>query len=132
MPWLAVVKAEKNQTQHMPELVKELSALDQSLSRSDLHYRERAALSEKKATIQEQLRNMNEFSSIWREYLESVYFRNDRRTPGDKLHFAPPPINVEWLPQSAVYALVDLIVVVFGSPKGLFKMCGKRIQSGMR
>jgi MAternally-affected-uncoordination protein len=116
----------------MQELVKELSALDQSLSRCDLHYRERAALSEKQAIIQGQLRNMNGFSSIGRESLEPVYFGNSRRTLGDKLQLAPPPIDGEWLPKSAVYALVDLIVVVFGRPKGLFKECGKRIQSGMR
>ncbi|XP_045829878.1 sister chromatid cohesion protein SCC4-like [Trifolium pratense] len=128
----AAVKADRKQTQHMQELVKELSALDQSLSRNDLHYRERAALSEKQAMIQEQLRNMNGFSSIGQESLEPVYFGNSRRTLGDKLQLAPPPIDGEWLPKSAVYALVDLIVVVFGRPKGLFKECGKRIQSGMR
>ncbi|KEH26290.1 TPR protein [Medicago truncatula] len=50
---------------------------------------------------------------------------------GDKLQLAPPPIDGEWLPKSAVFALVDLIVVVFGRPKGNFKDCGKRIQSGM-
>lgn len=128
----AAVRAEKRQTQHMQELVKELSVLDQSLSRSDLHYRERAALSEKQAMIQEQLRNMNGFSSIGRDSLEPVYFGNGRRTLGDKLQLAPPPIDGEWLPKSAIYALVDLITVVFGRPKGLFKECGKRIQSGMR
>jgi MAternally affected uncoordination len=125
------LKAEKKQTQHMCELVKELSALDQSLSRSDHHYRERAALSEKKATIQEQLRNMNGFSSIGREYLESVYFGNGRTTLGDKLQLVPSLIDGEWLPKSDVYAPVDLIVVVFGCPKELFKECGKRLQSGM-
>ncbi|AES99271.1 hypothetical protein MTR_5g078560 [Medicago truncatula] len=45
---------------------------------------------------------------------------------------APPPIDVEWLPKSVVDALVDLIVVVFGIPKGLFKVGGKRSRSGMR
>ena len=128
----AAVRAEKRQTQQMQELVKELSVLDQSVSRSDLHYRERAALSEKQAMIQEQLRNMNGFSSIGRDSLEPVYFGNGRRTLGDKLQLAPPPIDGEWLPKSAIYALVDLITVVFGRPKGLFKECGKRIQSGMR
>ncbi|XP_004490740.1 sister chromatid cohesion protein SCC4 isoform X2 [Cicer arietinum] len=127
----AAVKADRKQAQHMQELVKELSALDQSLSRSDLHYREKVALSEKQAMIQEQLRKMNGFSSIGRESLEPVYFGNGRRTLGDKLQLAPPPIDGEWLPKSAVYALVDLIVVIFGRPKGLFKECGKRIQSGM-
>ncbi|CAI9770718.1 unnamed protein product [Fraxinus pennsylvanica] len=49
-----------------------------------------------------------------------------------KLELAPPPIDGEWLPKSAVYALVDLMVVVFSLPKGLFKECRKRVQSGMQ
>lgn len=48
-----------------------------------------------------------------------------------KFEVALPPINGEWLPRSAVYALVDLMVVHVGRPKGLFKDCIKRIQSGM-
>lgn len=127
----AAMKADMQQTQHMQELMKELNALNQSLSRSDLHHRERAALSEKQALIEEQLRSMNGFSLNGRESLEPVYFGNVRRTPGDKLQLAPPPIDGEWLPKSAVYALVDLMAVIFGRPKGLFKECGKRIQSGI-
>lgn len=125
------MKADMQQTQHMQELMKELDALDQSLSRSDLHHRDRVALSKKQAMLQEQLRNMNGFCSVGPEYLEPVYFGNVRKTLADKLQLAPPPIDGEWLPKSAVYALVDLIVVIFGRPKGLFKECGKRIQSGM-
>ncbi|XP_028752776.1 sister chromatid cohesion protein SCC4 isoform X3 [Neltuma alba] len=127
----AAMKADMQQTQHMQELMKELNALNQSLSRSDLHYRERAALSEKQSLIEEQLRNMNGLSLNGRESLEPVYFGNVRRTLGDKLQLAPPPIDGEWLPKSAVYALVDLMAVIFGRPKGLFKECGKRIQSGI-
>ncbi|KAK7276148.1 hypothetical protein RIF29_17281 [Crotalaria pallida] len=128
----AAMKADMQQTQKMQELMKELDALDQSLSRSELHYRDRVALSEKQAMIQEQLRNMSGLSSVGQEPLEPVYFGNVRKTLGDKLQLAPPPIDGEWLPRSAVYALVDLIVVIFGRPKGLFKECGKRIQSGIR
>ncbi|KAE9606065.1 hypothetical protein Lal_00025227 [Lupinus albus] len=128
----AAMKADMQQMQKMQELIMELDALDQSLSRSDLHYRERAALSEKQAMIQKQLRNANGLSSVGQETLESVYFGNVKRKPGDKLQLGPPPIDGEWLPRSAVYALIDLIVVIFGRPKGLFKECGKRIQSGMR
>lgn len=128
----AAMKTSMQQTQQMQELVKELNALDQSLSRSDLYHRDRAALSKKQAMIQEQLRNMTGLSPIGRESLEPVYFGNARRSIGDKLQLAPPPIDGEWLPKSAVYALVDLIVVIFGRPKGLFKECGKRIKSGMR
>ncbi|KAF3454772.1 hypothetical protein FNV43_RR05220 [Rhamnella rubrinervis] len=126
------MKADMQQTQHIQELTKELDALNQSLSRSDLHYRDRSALSEKQALLQERLRSMTRFnSSTGNESLEPAYFGNMRRTCGDKLELAPPPIDGEWLPKSAVYALVDLMVVIFGRPKGLFKECGKRIQSGM-
>ncbi|KAL2585174.1 hypothetical protein AAZV13_14G172200 [Glycine max] len=127
----AAMKIDMQQTQRIQELVKELNTLDQSLSRSDLHYRDRTALSKKQTMIQEQLQNMTGLSSIGQESLQPVYFGNVRRIIGDKLQLAPPPIDGEWLPKSAVYALVDLIVVVFGRPKGLFKECAKRIQSGM-
>jgi len=55
-----------------------------------------------------------------------------KRAWGDKLELAPPPIDGEWLPKSAVYALVELMVVIFGRPKGLFKECRKRIESGLQ
>ncbi|KHN41009.1 MAU2 chromatid cohesion factor like [Glycine soja] len=127
----AAMKIDMQQTQRIQELVKELNTLDQSLSRSDLHYRDRTALSKKQTMIQEQLKSMTGLCSIGQESLQPVYFGNVRRIIGDKLQLAPPPIDGEWLPKSAVYALVDLIVVVFGRPKGLFKECAKRIQSGM-
>ncbi|XP_027333799.1 sister chromatid cohesion protein SCC4 isoform X3 [Abrus precatorius] len=91
----AAMKADMQRTQHIQELVKELNALDQSLSRSDLHYRDRVALSEKQTMIQEQLKNMNGLSSIGRESLQPVYFGNVRRAIGDKLQLAPPPIDDE-------------------------------------
>lgn len=50
----------------------------------------------------------------------------------DKLVLAPPPMDGEWLPRNAVFALVDLMVLMVGRPKGIFKECGKRIQSGLR
>ncbi|XP_027940567.1 sister chromatid cohesion protein SCC4 [Vigna unguiculata] len=127
----AAMKFDMQQTQQIQELVKELDILDQSLSRSDLHYRDRTALSRKQTMIKEQLSSMTGLNLIGQESLQPVYFGNVRRTIGDKLQLAPPPIDGEWLPKSAVYALVDLIVVVFGRPKGLFKECAKRIQSGM-
>ncbi|TKY56628.1 MAU2 chromatid cohesion factor-like [Spatholobus suberectus] len=127
----AAMKVDMQQTQCIQELVKELNALDQSLSRSDLHYRDRTALAKKQTMILEQLKNTTGLSSTGQESLQPVYFGNVRRAIGDKLQLAPPPIDGEWLPKSAVYALVDLIVVVFGRPKGLFKECAKRMQSGM-
>ncbi|KAL7247135.1 hypothetical protein ACSBR2_002116 [Camellia fascicularis] len=126
------MKADMQQMRHIQELTKELNALNLSLSRSDLHYRDRSALSEKQAQLEEQLSNITGLSSAGKETLEPAYFGNVKRAWGDKLELAPPPIDGEWLPKSAVYALVELMVVIFGRPKGLFKECGKRIQSGLQ
>lgn len=126
------VKADMQQMQRVQELKKDLKALNVSLSESDLHHKERSALSEKKSRLEEQLTNITSLSSTDKELLEPAYFGNVRRAWGDKLELAPPPIGGEWLPKSAVYALVDLVIVVFGRPKGLFKECGKRIQSGLQ
>ncbi|XP_031738617.1 sister chromatid cohesion protein SCC4-like, partial [Cucumis sativus] len=83
------------------------------------------------AQLQEQLRSITRPTSLSKESLEPGHFGNVRRTYRDKLELAPYPIDGEWLPKSAVYALVDLMVVIFSRPKGLFKECTKRILSGM-
>ncbi|XP_022949168.1 sister chromatid cohesion protein SCC4 [Cucurbita moschata] len=127
----AAMKADLQQTQYIEDLTKEMNALNQSLSRSDLHYKDRLALTEKHAQLQSQLRSMTEPTSVSKESLEPGQFGNMRRKSRDKLELAPYPIDGEWLPKSAVYALVDLMVVIFSRPKGLFKECAKRIQSGM-
>lgn len=128
----AAMKTDLQQTQHIQELMKELDSLNQSLARSDLNYRDRSALSEKQAQLQERLRSLTSLSNqTGSGSLEPAYFGNMKRTSGDKLVLAPPPIDGEWLPKSAIYALVDLMIVIFGRPKGLFKECGRRIQSGM-
>ncbi|PRQ34878.1 putative tetratricopeptide-like helical domain, chromatid cohesion factor MAU2 [Rosa chinensis] len=127
----AAMKADLKQTQYVQQLTKEFDALNESLSRPDLHYRERLALSEKQSQIQHQLASLTALSSTSKGTLEPAYFGNMRRTDGDKLELAPPPIDGEWLPKSAVYALVDLMMVVLSRPKGNFRDCGKRIQSGM-
>lgn len=51
---------------------------------------------------------------------------------GDKLELAPAPVDGEWLPSGAVYALVDLLAVMVARPKGVFKECRRRIQSGLQ
>ncbi|KAK9998990.1 hypothetical protein SO802_018593 [Lithocarpus litseifolius] len=127
----AAVKADMQQTREIQELTNEINTLNQSLSRSDLHYRDRSALAEKQAQLQERLKSKTTLSSSGQHYLEPAYFGNVKRTLEDKLELAPSPIDGEWLPKSAVYALVDLMVVIFGRPKGHSKECGKRIQSGM-
>ncbi|KAK1271747.1 hypothetical protein QJS04_geneDACA022639 [Acorus gramineus] len=37
----------------------------------------------------------------------------------------------EWLPKSAVFALIDLMAVIVGRPKGVFKEGVRRLQSGL-
>lgn len=125
------MKADSQKMQHVRDLTKELDSLNQSLARSDLPYRDRSALSEKQAQLQERLTSLTSLGNqTGTGSLEPAYFGNMKRTYGDKLVLAPPPIDGEWLPKSAVHALVDLMIVIFGRPKGLFKECGRRIQSG--
>ncbi|CAM8882453.1 unnamed protein product [Rhodiola kirilowii] len=124
----AAVKAD---TQHIQELTEELNAINQSLSHSDLHKNERLALSEKQAMLQEKLNSMSRFGSSGTGSIEPSY-GYVRRASGDKLELAPPPFDGEWLPKSAVYVLVDLLVIIVGRPKGLFKESGTRILSGLQ
>ncbi|GAB4824830.1 hypothetical protein Ancab_007700 [Ancistrocladus abbreviatus] len=100
------------------------------LIKPDLHHRGRSELSKKQAQLQQQLRDMTGTSPIWQDYHNSAYHGNLRQVWADELELAPAPIDGEWLPKNAVYALVDLMVIIFWRPKGLFKECGKRIQSG--
>lgn len=127
-----VIKSDLERMQHMRALTKELDALNHSLSHSDLNYRDKSALTEKQAQLEERLGNYSGMSLTGKTPLEPAYFGNVKRAWADKLELAPPPIDGEWLPKSAVYALVDLMVVIFSRPKGLFKECGKRVQSGMQ
>ncbi|XP_059659915.1 sister chromatid cohesion protein SCC4 [Cornus florida] len=125
------MKADLQQMRHVQELTKELNALNQSLSQSDLHYRDRSALSKKQAQLEEQLSNTR-LSAARKDSLEPTYSGNVRQDWVDKLGLAPHPMDGEWLPKNAVYALVELMVVIFQRPKGLFKECGRRIQSGLQ
>ncbi|XP_047955258.1 sister chromatid cohesion protein SCC4 [Salvia hispanica] len=128
----AVMKTDLQRMQHIRDLTNELEALNQTLSRPDLNYKDRSALSEKQTNLEEQLSNYRGETSTGKETLEPAYFGNVKRAWTEKLELAPPPIDGEWLPRSAVYALVDLMVVVFSRPKGLFKDCQKRIESGIQ
>ncbi|KAF6172649.1 hypothetical protein GIB67_041972 [Kingdonia uniflora] len=123
---VAAVKSDLEKRKGIQDLTTELNSINQSLSQSDLKNNERSALSAKQTQIQEHLKTV-----ACTESLESSYFGNAREIWGDKLELAPAPIDGEWLPKAAIYALVDLMVVIFGRPKGLFKECGRRIQSGV-
>lgn len=126
----AAMKADLQKMREAHQLMDELNSLNQRLSQSELPSKERYALSARSAHIQDRLRNLTPPAS--NDILEPAYFGNAKRAWAEKLVLAPPPIDGEWLPKSAVYALVDLMVVIFGRPKGLFKECAKRIQSGMQ
>ncbi|WOG95115.1 hypothetical protein DCAR_0314417 [Daucus carota subsp. sativus] len=130
----AAMKADLQKMKQIQALKRELDVINQDLSCSDpgIPYRDRLALNAKQAQVEEQLSNLTGHSLTGKDALEPAYFGNVRREWGDKLELAQPPIEGEWLPKSAVYALVDLMVVVFSRPKGLFKECVKRIQSGVQ
>ncbi|MCL7050589.1 hypothetical protein MKW94_028283 [Papaver nudicaule] len=123
------MRNEKQQIQQIKNLTAELNTISDRLSQSDLHNRERLSLYKKQTQLQEQLRQAT--SSAGMESMKSSYLGNARQML-DKLELAPPPIDGDWLPRSAVYVLVDLLVVISGRPKGLFKECGKRTQSGLQ
>lgn len=118
----------KEDSQHIQKLTDELNAVNQSLSRSDLRNTDRLALSEKHALLQEKLNSMSRFGAGTTDPSYSYV----RRASGDKLELAPPPFDGEWLPKSAVYVLVDLLVIIVGRPKGLFKESGNRVMSGLQ
>ncbi|KAJ4719268.1 MAU2 chromatid cohesion factor-like [Melia azedarach] len=128
----AAMKADMQKMMEVQQLTSEIDALNQSLSRPDLPPRERSALSGRQLQLQERLKKIEGSSLTSKDSLEPAYFGNARRAWGDNLVLAPAPMDGEWLPKSAVYALVDLMVVILGRPKGLFKECVKRIQSGMQ
>lgn len=122
----AAMKSNMQREQHIKELITELDVINKHISRTDLQHKETLALYEKQRQLHEQLN-----VSFGKVDLELPSLENASQMWGDKLELAPPPIDGEWLPKSAVYALIDLMVVIFGRPKGLFKECGRRIQSGL-
>lgn len=116
----AAMKADVQKVRVVKELKEQIDSANRSLSQSNLQRKERSTLSEKKEQLEEQFRSASGFDS----YDKYVEFE-------DKFYLAPPPMDGEWLPKSAVYALVDLMTVMLGRPKGVFKECGRRIQSGL-
>ncbi|TVU13731.1 hypothetical protein EJB05_37155, partial [Eragrostis curvula] len=115
------MKNEMQRGQHIQEFAKELSTVEKTLGQPGLKERERSALAHKQRQLKAQLRSLCGYDSL-----------NDVLDYGDKLLLAPPPMNGEWLPRTAVFVLVDLMVVMVGRPKGIFKECGKRIESGIQ
>ncbi|KAJ3670735.1 hypothetical protein LUZ60_008161 [Juncus effusus] len=118
----SAMKTETQRLQRVKQIHSELQSINQSLSRPDLHSTERFGLEEKRAGLADRLKAETGLES----------YPLDLDNYGEKLYLAPQPMDGEWLPRNAVFALVDLMVVMVGRPKGIFKECGKRIQSGLQ
>ncbi|KAM7257502.1 hypothetical protein ACFE04_013243 [Oxalis oulophora] len=127
----AAMKAGMLKMQEKQQITNELDTVNKNLSRPNLPSRERTTLSSRYTRLQERLQSIDPSTSNGRESLEAAYFGNTKRALTDKLVLAPPPIDGEWLPKSAVYALVDLMVIVLGRPKGQFRDCTKRFHTGV-
>ncbi|XP_021849729.2 sister chromatid cohesion protein SCC4 isoform X1 [Spinacia oleracea] len=126
----AAMKADLQKTEHVQKLTSELNTINQTLSDPAMKQRDCSMLIEKRALLKQQLVTITTSNSVAQGYTDSTSVEYERRLSADKLELAPYPIDGEWLPKNAVYALVDLTVVMFGRPKGHFKECTKRIQSG--
>ncbi|XP_010443042.1 PREDICTED: MAU2 chromatid cohesion factor homolog [Camelina sativa] len=125
------MNAHSHKMQEIQQLLNELSSVNHSLSSYDLPSRERSALSARQSQLQERVNALSP-SSTTDKSLESAYFGNTDHGWTERLLLSPSPIDGEWLPKSAIYALVHLMVVISGRPKGLFKECSKRIESGLQ
>ncbi|CAH2070386.1 unnamed protein product [Thlaspi arvense] len=126
------MNAHSHKMQEVQQLEDELSSLNHSLSRYNLPSRERSALSARQSQLQERVNALSPSSSTTDNSLEPAYFGNTDRAWTARLLLSPSPIDGEWLPKSAIYALVHLMVVISGRPKGQFKECSKRIDSGLQ
>lgn len=115
------VKNEMERGRRIKELGTELSAVEGTLAQTMLKERERVALAHKQGQLRAQLQALCGYDTL-----------SDVLDYGDKLLLAPPPMHGEWLPRTAVFVLVDLMVVMVSRPKGIFKECGKRIHSGLQ
>ena len=115
------VKSEMERGHRIKELGTELSAVEGTLAQTMLKERERVALAHKQGQLRAQLQALCGYDTL-----------KDVLDYGDKLLLAPPPMHGEWLPRTAVFVLVDLMVVMVSRPKGIFKECGKRIHSGLQ
>lgn len=127
------MNAHSHKMQEIQQLLDELNSLNHSLAHYDLPSRERSALSARQSQLQDRLNTLSPFStSNTDNSLEPAFFGNTDRCWTERLLLSPSPIDGEWLPKSAIYALVHLMVVISGRPKGLFKECSKRIESGLQ
>ncbi|XP_031497830.1 sister chromatid cohesion protein SCC4 isoform X1 [Nymphaea colorata] len=127
----ATLKEDMQHVQQVEGLIAELNGINESLSHHDLHHQQRALLCQRQIQLQEHLKTFTKTCSAGRGYLEPSCVGDLKNAWKEKLELGPAPLNGEWLPKSAVHALVDLVAVIFGRPKGLFKECTRRLQSGL-
>lgn len=125
------MNAHSHKIEETQQLLDELGSLNHSLSRYDLPSRERSALSARQSQLQDRVNALSPSSTAGNS-LDPTYFGNADRAWTEMLLLSPSPIDGQWLPKSAIYALVHLMVVISGRPKGLFKECSKRIESGLQ
>ncbi|VVB10279.1 unnamed protein product [Arabis nemorensis] len=125
------MNAHSHKMEETQQLLDELASLNHSLSRYDLPSRERSALSSRQSQLQDRVNALSPSSTAGNS-LEPTYFGNADRAWTEMLLLSPSPIDGQWLPKNAIYALVHLMVVISGRPKGLFKECSKRIESGLQ
>eukprot|EP00249_Psilotum_nudum_P021173 c28002_g1_i1 orf=52-2076(+) len=113
------------------DLKEQLLRLQMKVMQPDLPQQIRTELHDQEKNVQQQLHvfeqskhgSVSEFEDL--RNIESI------ANEDGKLELGPVPLGGEWLPKSAVHVLVDLMAVVCARPKGIFKECGKRLQSGM-
>ncbi|CAO1939105.1 unnamed protein product [Urochloa humidicola] len=115
------VKSERERGQRIKEIANDLRRVERKLGQPGLKERDWSTLSHKQGDLKAQLQELCGYDKL-----------SDVLDYGDKLLLAPPPMHGEWLPRTAVFVLVDLMVVMVGRPKGIFRECGKRIDSGLR
>lgn len=128
----AALQDDMQQTEQVQKLSAELKKVESRLLQPGLQQQKKSELSEKRKQIQQELLKFeNPKLDHNRQVSEPSSFGNPKSIWKEKLELGPPPLNGEWLPKSAVYVLVDLMAVICGRPKGLFKECAKRILSGM-
>lgn len=127
----AAMKNDLQLVQRIEELLAEYDTVKRNLSRNNLHSKERSALSLKYSQLHEQLNVIIKPNSSSNDLMDRSLVERTSRAWREKLPLAPPPVDGEWIPKRAVYALVDLTVVMMERPKGLFKDCESRIQSGL-
>ncbi|KAH9307877.1 hypothetical protein KI387_035788, partial [Taxus chinensis] len=128
----AALQYDIQQTEQLQKLSAELKSVENTLSRPSLQQQRRSELCEKQKQLQEELHKLQKSNLDHNgKFSEPSSFGNPRSIWKEKLELGPPPLNGEWLPKSAVYVLVDLMAVLCLRPKGNFKECIKRIESGI-